>query len=857
MIQAFHSMVVARKVAATGSTGTPVDLFLDFENGTAGDILTTANLTAATRGNTSGTWDYEGLSDPLTHTKLHASNLDRRTPLAVLGVDYDGSGTRCVRFDMEAAGNYSGGAHPYDRFKWIPPGGLSIYDVSVTARYLFAADLSRAATGGTVGSVQIDLINIQHGEFTVVQYRFDGTTHSVLAHTSSTGGGGSIVAGSVAIPAATPVCVTLRRSSTLNRVEVVVTHGTTGALIGTAGYDSVDADGAVTQIVFGNYLIFGGGTIDIDNVAFDWTNAALPLEPITVPDVTGIALDQTASNTVRMSWTGDGLYYVIERKTGAGSWSVLDAYYFDSSPVAADGRVQEYVDSTGSNGDVYTYRVKAVVGDYESGYVESDPITITNSTSGWPSLWQSQANSSSSYAINNSVTTLAQEIKGISASAVDISSVVVHFATVSETGNATLSIHENADGTGTLYGTSVETTISATGNVEFVFFVPVEIPASTDFSFRINRITGAYQASNIPDSPSGYRTGEGYNAYRSGAEQTADLRFEIYRNIIPAAPSGVSAVEGDSGQATVSWTDTNDQGAEYAIDQWHSGSWTNLVATATRTQTSKLITGLTVGETYKWRVYSYISGETGSESSKVETNEITVSPPVFNYYSADFDGTNDYLTRGSDLTGIADSGRGLLSVWLKPDANNSYILANATPRIRVLLDSTARIQITGQNAANTTVLSIASNTSAVPNGSWTHVLVSWDLGTAGNRKIYINGSDQTNQTTFTTSETIDYTLTNWAIGSLTNGTAKFNGKMCELYFTSPAAYYDLTVQANREKFRTAGGLPEDLGADGSTPTGSQPWIYLRSQVPAWHNNQGSGGGFTLNGTLDDGTTDKP
>ena len=59
-----------------------------------------------------------------------------------------------------------------------------------------------------------------------------------------------------------------------------------------------------------------------------------------------------------------------------------------------------------------------------------------------------------------------------------------------------------------------------------------------------------------------------------------------------------------------------------------------------------------------------------------------------------FDGANDYLTRGADLTGIADGTAGLFSAWVRlddADAVLQTLLAN--------LLSTARFNVT-RTAAN-------------------------------------------------------------------------------------------------------------------------------------------------------------
>src|SRR3546814_7073174 len=46
-------------------------------------------------------------------------------------------------------------------------------------------------------------------------------------------------------------------------------------------------------------------------------------------------------------------------------------------------------------------------------------------------------------------------------------------------------------------------------------------------------------------------------------------------------------------------------------------------------------------------------------------------------------------------------------------------------------------------------------------------------------------------------------------------------------------------------------------ADGSTPTGSAPLVFLSGATASWHTNKGTGGGFTENGALTDAATDPP
>jgi len=102
--------------------------------------------------------------------------------------------------------------------------------------------------------------------------------------------------------------------------------------------------------------------------------------------------------------------------------------------------------------------------------------------------------------------------------------------------------------------------------------------------------------------------------------------------------------------------------------------------------------------------------------------------------------------------------------------------------------------------------------------------------------------DSTTWTTYT-DDTIDYAATTprYRVGSSASNGARLNGCLSELWFDDQ--YLDLSVQANREKFRTAAGKPKNLGSDGSTPTGTAPSHYFKSASPNAEVNDGTGEDF--------------
>jgi hypothetical protein len=230
---------------------------------------------------------------------------------------------------------------------------------------------------------------------------------------------------------------------------------------------------------------------------------------------------------------------------------------------------------------------------------------------------------------------------------------------------------------------------------------------------------------------------------------------------------------------------------------------------------------------------------------------------------ADFDGTNDFMTRGADLSGNADSKSGILSVWLRPAQNaQKHVLYSATTvggatfRFAFLQDT--NMVINGRNAAGTIILNI--QTSATPFETaqlniWKHVLMSWDLAATASH-IYIDDVSDKLDTT-RTNDTIDYTVADWAVGAAPSGLQKYDGDMAELYF-APGQFLDFSVESNRRKFITATKKPMYLGSDGSTPTGVAPLIYqsivVGGTVSGFATNKGGGGNFSITGTLDAAST---
>ncbi len=215
-------------------------------------------------------------------------------------------------------------------------------------------------------------------------------------------------------------------------------------------------------------------------------------------------------------------------------------------------------------------------------------------------------------------------------------------------------------------------------------------------------------------------------------------------------------------------------------------------------------------------------------------------------FATDLDGSSDYYTRGSDLTGNADGKEGIFSAWVRFDGNDgvaSAFLLSAGSKVYLHKNSSNNIRIFFRNAANATVLDLITTATYTASSTWIHILSSWDLA---NDKglLYINDVYDGRPPDTLIDDTIDYTLASWGIGASSAGGNKHHGPMAEIYF-APGQYLDFSVESNRRKFISAAGKPVPLGVAGELPTTNQPIIYFPDGDATV--NKGSGGVFVKQG----------
>lgn len=222
-----------------------------------------------------------------------------------------------------------------------------------------------------------------------------------------------------------------------------------------------------------------------------------------------------------------------------------------------------------------------------------------------------------------------------------------------------------------------------------------------------------------------------------------------------------------------------------------------------------------------------------------------------------FDGINDHLIRGADLTGNANSVNGLTSFWIRFNSLGAQVFVSAFDGISELgffiawNTSDSKFRIRGQDGGN--VHFEMKSATAYTTGEWYNVLASWNGTTM---HMYVNGVEDVQTEQAPDGSATDYTIPDWGVGGHVNGTQLVDGDFSEFYWTNE--YLDLSVAANRDKFyNSTTDTPVDLGSDGSTPTGTAPLIYFTGVASIWNagTNSGSGGNFTMTGAVTDSSNE--
>jgi len=222
-----------------------------------------------------------------------------------------------------------------------------------------------------------------------------------------------------------------------------------------------------------------------------------------------------------------------------------------------------------------------------------------------------------------------------------------------------------------------------------------------------------------------------------------------------------------------------------------------------------------------------------------------------------FDGAT-YLRRHAWLTGVGAFDKFIFSVWTKlsnPGDGLFAAIAGGSDFFQQGMTTVSAGKYFNMNIANS-YFDTYPNTPTMQSATWQHVLWSVDIsavdGTSGSivRRLYVNEVDL--------SSTVDDGIgTDQSVSGLTDFyfgddgfAARITGDIADFQLWI-GSYLDFSIQANRQLFINNGVPVNPLIA---SQTLGSPTILFQGNATNFIINQGTGGPFTLHGSLTDSTT---
>jgi len=214
----------------------------------------------------------------------------------------------------------------------------------------------------------------------------------------------------------------------------------------------------------------------------------------------------------------------------------------------------------------------------------------------------------------------------------------------------------------------------------------------------------------------------------------------------------------------------------------------------------------------------------------------------------DFDGTNDYLSRSSDLVGNTDGKTFTFSCWVYNYHTTSlslYSSKTSAGTINIYVNNSGTLYIQMVNATGTEIrLNWEAPSKTIPFGTWVNIIISMNMASTSYRHIYVSDKVVTGAYTFYANEDILFAHTDHYINSNLGSSERGKGRLSHAFLDY--TYRDLSTESNRRLFCT-----EDLKpADPATLIALNPIMYMQLTDPdTAHVNSGTGGDFVLNGTV--------
>ncbi len=329
---------------------------------------------------------------------------------------------------------------------------------------------------------------------------------------------------------------------------------------------------------------------------------------------------------------------------------------------------------------------------------------------------------------------------------------------------------------------------------------------------------------------------------------------------VPDAPTIGTATAGDS-QASVPFTAPANNGGSVITSYTATSTPGSITGTLVQAGSGTInVTGLTNGTAYTFTVHA--TNAIGNSAESSASNSVT---PAYVVDAANFDGTNDYATRGAGLTGAADSKLWTMVFWAKFGAttNGARIFGGATAvggsqlRFDISINASAKLNIATQDSGNGAVLTVPSLTS-LSTSAWQCWMLSFDMADAAKAWMYLGDTADIGSASDYANASADLTLADWAVGAKPNGGNKLNADVAELYLWD-GVYVNFSTQSNRRLFYGADGKPVTPAAAIAALGAPRVYFHLNDGETAnnfvANDDQGATGGtFTVTGALSTSAT---
>lgn len=205
-----------------------------------------------------------------------------------------------------------------------------------------------------------------------------------------------------------------------------------------------------------------------------------------------------------------------------------------------------------------------------------------------------------------------------------------------------------------------------------------------------------------------------------------------------------------------------------------------------------------------------------------------------------FDGSNDLIGLTAANAGITDGSAFTGSLWFRFPTASTFRFFFKVNTLGTNFDLSVQADGRGllrlENTASTDIFQVFfgdTGANRMDDNDWHHIAFSANT-TTGARDLFVDGAEVVNNTSGSTAADLDLASGTYAFPQATS----VDVDLSEIWMGEE--YIDLAAS---NPF-ISGGLPVDLGADGSTPTGTQPAIYSPA---ADGTNAGSGANFTVTG----------